>query len=349
MESNKEALSSIEEQEQIVCASCKSVLSRNHFKVPLCADCRNNFIKFPIPVWIKAFGTGILIILAFSLSQLSKNLTTGIHLQRGKEAAKGHNFLTAQNEFEQVVQKEPGYIEGQGRLLLAAYYNNDLTTLGNVYQKLVNKNFENEDLYGEINSVAQHLNTYYPSDSFLVVMEEYNGKVDSIPGKAFQDFFAKNSEDYFAITAYASNTFDQKNYKVTDSLLNTVLAFDRNNQNALAMKIPLKREMLQFDSSYYYANRILKINKQSLYALASKVRTLLKEKKDEDALKLAEYTYNMNKRDLYSMSSLAMAYHYKNDTAKRDAIIAAIEKDSTAASYSTYVKDVISGKENFRN
>jgi hypothetical protein len=128
-----------------------------------------------------------------------------------------------------------------------------------------------------------------------------------------------------------------------------VLAFDRNNQNALAMKIPLKREMLQFDSSYYYANRILKINKQSLYALASKVRTLLKEKKDEDALKLAEYTYNMNKRDLYSMSSLAMAYHYKNDTAKRDAIIAAIEKDSTAASYSTYVKDVISGKENFRN
>src|SRR5215212_8022139 len=119
MENNEEALMPVQEEEQLVCASCKTALSHQYYKVPLCTDCRNNFIKYPIPVWIKAFGIGVLLLMVFSLSQLSKNLTTGIHLQRGKEAAKQHNYLTAQHEFEQVVKKEPEYAEGQGHLLLA--------------------------------------------------------------------------------------------------------------------------------------------------------------------------------------------------------------------------------------
>jgi hypothetical protein len=46
---------------------------------------------------------------------------------------------------------------------------------------------------------------------------------------------------------------------------------------------------------------------------------------------------------------MALAYHFKNDVKERDAVISRLSKDSSATGILTYVKDVISGKESFRN
>jgi hypothetical protein len=76
---------------------------------------------------------------------------------------------------------------------------------------------------------------------------------------------------------------------------------------------------------------------------------MLKEKKDAEALKLAKETSALDEKDTYAQATLAMAYHYNNNPASRDVVLQKMAKDSSAASMLTYVKDVISGKEFFRN
>jgi hypothetical protein len=116
---------------------------------------------------------------------------------------------------------------------------------------------------------------------------------------------------------------------------------------ALALKITAKRELLQFDSAHFYAEKLLAVNRQNVYALSTKARILLKQKKDQEAL--AKQGYQLNDQDGHSTATLAMAYHFTNDTKGRDALLKKAESDTTIAEYITVAKDIISGKESFRN
>ncbi len=98
-----------------------------------------------------------------------------------------------------------------------------------------------------------------------------------------------------------------------------------------------------------YADKILTINHESLYGLATKARTLLKQKKDAEGLTLSLKVYEMNKKDYYSAATLIMAYHLANKIKERDALLNEVDKDSASMQYTTYVKEIISGKKQFRN
>src|SRR4051794_25948248 len=93
------------------CANCGSALIEPPGRTPICDSCRHQFINYPIPVWIKAFGIGILAVLVFSVFNLSRNISTGIHYKRGSVAASKKNYLTAEKEFGRVAKIEPDYTE----------------------------------------------------------------------------------------------------------------------------------------------------------------------------------------------------------------------------------------------
>lgn len=332
------------------CANCGCTLHFRPAKTPLCEDCRNLFIKYPIPNWIKGFSVLIVAILIFSLFSLSKNLLTGIHYNRGLIAAKQKNFLTAEKEFSEVVKKEPGYKEAQSRLLVASFYNNDLQAMNNAFEKIKDEEFDQkDDLFNEVELILSKAVNYIPKDSFIAVMQKHNTQLDSIPEAEYLSYLGKNNADLFATTAYAGLLQDGKRYRESDSILSTILAVDPEYSRAISLKIPGKREQNQIDSAYYYIDQLLKINHEDIYALSAKVKVLLKEKKDEEALQLAKECLRMDNKNVYALGSMALAYHFKNDVKNRDAVINTLSKDSAAAGILTYVKDVISGKETFRN
>jgi len=332
------------------CANCGSTLNFAPAKTPLCEDCRNLFMKYPIPNWIKGFGVFIVAVLIFSMFSLSKNLQTGIHYKRGLIAAKSKNYFTAEKEFREVVTKEPSYKEAQSHLLIAAFYNDDLQTMNNAFEKIKGEKFDQtDDLFNEVDMVLSKAVNCIPKDSFFVVMQKHSTDIDSIPEAEYISYLGKNNPDLFAATAYAGLLQDGKRYRESDSLLSTILAIEPEYNRALSLKIPAKREQNQIDSAYYYIDQLLKINHEDIYALSSKVKVLLKEKKDEEAFQLAKECLSMDSKNVYALGSMALAYHFKNDAKDRDAVISTLSKDSTATGILTYVKDVISGKESFRN
>src|ERR1700733_11280666 len=87
------------------CANCGNPAILKEYPSKLCSECRDKFIRFPVPKWLWIFAAALGVILLFSLFTLPKNISTGIALEKGKKAEKQHSYLTAQKEFEKVVDK----------------------------------------------------------------------------------------------------------------------------------------------------------------------------------------------------------------------------------------------------
>ena len=331
------------------CASCKTPLYGEVYKTPLCPECRQAFIRFPIPKWIKAFGGGILLLLLFCLVTLPRNLRTGIHHKRGMEAMAQRKFSTAQKELEAVVKAEPKFLEAQCRLIIAAFYNGDLITMQKAYAAVVDKTIDDEDLIGQVQDVLAKTVTYLPSDSLLAFIEAKHTSLDSSTSFELTQYLQKQPGDQYAMTMLASRLMDAKEYEASDRVLQQCLALDRTYNPALAVMIPLKRERLQFDSALYYADRVLANNRESAYGYGAKARILLKAKKDAEALKVVKEGLAIDSHDPYCLATLAIAYHYTGDLKHRDALLKQAATDSTLTSPFSFASDVISGKEAFRN
>ena len=289
-----------------------------------------------------------MLVLAFSLFSFSKNLQAGIHYKKGLNALQNKNFLTAQKEFQKVVDKEPGYLKAQCQLMIAAYHNQDLQKVADIYLFNKNEKIEDEDLYGETTDVLQKTALYYRSDSFDVIWQKYESS-EKMPEAVLRKYISAHDDEIYPLATYAGKLYDKESYSEADSVLDRVLSISSDFHAGVVMKISTKRELGQFDSAYFYINKLLAENHQDLAALSSKVRLLLKQKKDEQALALGKYCLELGPSDASVLSSLALVYHYKHDFKNRDAIVTKADNDSNLAPSFIYVKDVISGKENFRN
>ncbi len=331
------------------CAHCGQLLTISPYKTPLCEACRNNYIRFPIPLWIKAFGAGILLVVLYGLISFPKHIQTGIHYKRAIKAAEDHRYTTAQKEMAYVVAKEPNYLEAQCYLLIDAVHNADLATITDMYKRISEKKIEDNQLFNETQFAISQAENYYPSDSLNAFLEKKGEMLDGLQEADLDSFLSRQSGDFIVRTMLASKFFDAKKYMAADSILNAVLKDDPEYEPALSMKPPLKREMLQFDSSYYYADQMIAANKENMFAYASKVRTMLKQKRDDEAMVLAKSCYQQDPHNGYTLSTLALAYHFKGDSKNRDVILLEAAKDTSTSNHMQYVKDVISGKELFRN
>lgn len=329
------------------CINCNHPIIEEGYPNRLCASCRQNFIKFPIPLWIKLFGGAILVVLLFSMVSLPQTIYVGVEFAKGKKALDKHNYVTAQKGFEIVSKKEKKYIEGKGYLMMAAFYNQDFQTFGEMYKELEGTKIENEDLYNELGLLLNKAVLYYPSDSLSALFKKYNDNFNSIPDEALNEFLDKYPEDIYAKTSYASRLIDKKQNEVADSILTLILNKEPDYFSGLMIKASLKREIKQYDSAHFYCDRILKINNEFVYGISSKARIYLKQKSYNEGLKLALKAHQIERDNPYNLATLAIAYHLTKNNKERDKILKETEKDSAYIDYMSFAKDVINGKEKF--
>ena len=346
MSAEEERTDSLPESSAPACSHCGQSISHIEGKVPLCAPCRSQFIRYPIPKWIKAFGLGILALMIVGMVSMPRQLRTGIHLHRGMLDAADHRFLTPEKELKQVADSEPHYIEAQCRLLMAAFYNNDLNTALSCYDKVAHEKIDDHELFVDVTKVLDQVETYLPKDSFMALEAQ---KPEGLTRNDYSDYFFHYPHDAYALFKFANLLFDQKNFVAADSALNEVLRDNPDHYPSLALKVSLKREQHQYDSSYYFADRMLALNKENAFALSTKARTLLKQHKDKEAFELNQQSLALNPTLDYGLASMALIYHFRNEIQKRDALIARAQKDSSLMPMFIYVNDIVSGKEKFRD
>jgi len=330
-----------------VCIGCGSPAILPGYPNKLCALCRTKFIKFNVPLWVKLFGAGILVIMVISIIWLPGNLKAALALARGEKAELNRNYVTEQNELEKARKLVPGSIDILSHLMIAGFYNSDFKTVLSVSNDLEHKTIEDTILFNKLTDVIARTKDYFPSDTFTRVLGVYKKTI--IPDTAYLRYLKKFPMDIYALYSLASSYSDNEKYKSADSLLSVLLTIDHENIPALNLKTMVKRELNQPDSSIYYCDILLETNHQSLFALSSKSRTLLKTGKNKEGLKLAEECYQLDKNMAYNVATLAIAYHFNKNYKQRDAMLAIAAKDSTTEAYMQFAKDIFSNKVKFQN
>jgi tetratricopeptide (TPR) repeat protein len=333
------------------CPECGQPAMEGNHPTPLCADCRQKYVRYPIPVWIRIFGACIAALVLFSLFTFPKDLSVGINLEKGERAEKAGKYLTAQRAMEKVVQKVPGNIEAEGHLLIDAVYTQDMETFKAQYAKLKDRNIEDKELFSAIEEAMDKAGGYFVNDSFTSFMTAHPGAPPS--DIEWASYFDKNPRDFYALATYASALNDRKELDREDSVLRVLLSRDKESYIGLELISSLLREEHKPDEALIYNDRLLRINQELPYGLASKARTLLMQKKDREALQLSEKACQLGgSDDIYSQSTLALAYHFNQRPADRDALIRKLNstiKDTSDRGGFQYVLDVISNKEKFRD
>lgn len=329
------------------CANCGSSDIADGYPTPLCHSCRDQFIKYPIPVGILIFGIAIALVVAFSMFSLPGQLRTGIHFERGVQAVKARKFRTAERELAQVVEEHSAFDEAKEYRAIAAFYNQDLALFSEMLGALEGKEVTDDKLYADIQQAMAEAPFYFPSDSFIVFLQDYPS-IDSVSTIDLERFVSDHSDDYLATARLASQWISDERLQEADSLANILLEWDALNQNALYIKASAKRLMQEYDSSHIYCERLILLNAESTMARASRARTYLAEGKDADGLQWAIGARDNEPNNGYALATLALAYHFNQLAEKCEQTLAELRSDSSKLSQYQYVQDVRSGKEKFR-
>ena len=332
------------------CANCGNLNVVPGYPTPLCDECRQLFIKYPLPLWVKMFAAGILLVMLFSWYTFPKNFSLGIHLENGKKAEKAGKYLTAQREYEAVLQKVPGNTEAEARLMKVSFYNEDFEIFTGMAEKLAGRSFEDDELLESLNDLVDRFTGYYPDDSLQQIILSNKLHAAPMEDTVLLNYLSLN-RDIYGMYYYAGVCFDKENYTTCDSVLNLILQDDENYIPALRLLATSQREQGQPELSIQTCNHMLAINRENAYAIASLARNYLKQKKDKEALQLALQSVETNKNEPYAIATLVLAYHFNNEQAKRDELIrlAKVSGDSTLMGFMEYPQDIIAGKQTFRN
>ncbi|MFB9842659.1 tetratricopeptide repeat protein [Mucilaginibacter ginsenosidivorans] len=332
----------LEPDEKPACIACGNPEILEGYPNKLCAECRDKLIKFPIPVWVKLFGAAIAVLSLMSLFWSGGDFGAALALKRAEHAEENKNYLTEKHELEKAEKTVPNSIGILSHLAIADFYNLEYASMDSVLKKIQNRTFEDTALLGKVNDLLENVKSYYPSASFDTAFSAYKKSV--IPDSALERYVDKSPGDTYAMYLLASSYSDKEQYGKTDTAVSKILAIDPNFMPAICMKCMVKRELSQFDSSFYYCDKLLAINHQSTYAMSAKARTFIKSGKNAEGLKLAKQVDDLSKDDPYNVTTLAIAYHFNKDYKKRDQLIKQAEKDSASNSYMKYAKDIFSGK-----
>jgi tetratricopeptide (TPR) repeat protein len=128
------------------------------------------------------------------------------------------------------------------------------------------------------------------------VINEYNGSIDSLPDTRLEEFVRRNPTDIFAGLTLAQRFSARDEYAKADTLLTRILKIDENYLPALQMISGLKRQEGDVAGSIRYCNQIIDMDRENMYALSSKARSLLKMHKDKEALDLAKRQLKLTNR-----------------------------------------------------
>lgn len=328
------------------CINCGSDHVDEKYPTRLCSNCRQLFIKYPVPLFVKIFAAGVGLILIFALSSFPKNVKTGIHFEKARQYEQKKQFVSAQREYTSVVQQVPDNLEANAHLMIAAFYNLDYGTFIKAEERLIGKNFEDKALYERLDDMINRVQALIIDTNMNEIMSRYNSE-NEVSDSEYVNYLKDHPFNVYALYTYANRLYQRKDFTGCDTLLQRLLGVDTEHLLALRMLATTARAKGEWEESIKFCEQIIHINSEAGYAYASMARTYLKWNKLAKGLELAEKSVTIDKNDPYNLATLVIAWHFNKQPSKRDEVLMELKQynDSTAVPHIQYAMDVINQKE----
>ena len=334
------------------CVNCKVELALDGYPTKLCQSCRNQFVKYPIPKWIYAFGAGILMVMIISLVNVPKYLSLASDLGKAQSAINAHKYITAEKEATKVLASFPDMQEAKAYLLIAASYNMHIETAKQMYGDLQGKKVDIDA--GVQKKAEQALN-------FIVSLVMYDSTiqrriaaaaVDSTAGlkRLFEDIDSTASDYRLSSELLIADKFyDLGNYLECRDVLANIGKEQPDNYSMLALMAATNRRLKNYDKAIDNCDRILAFSSEDVNAMAQKAKIELLR---NNATKAAEYVTRMKQLDPKNVSTLeagtllAFTNHNKEEMNKMLADLREHDADSENTVYNRTFR-IVNGAETF--
>ncbi|WP_099188847.1 tetratricopeptide repeat protein [Tepidibacter mesophilus] len=331
-------------EEKIICCNCKEEEALENHPTDLCKNCREAYIKYPIPIWIKALSVIVLIIMIFSLMHFKSSLIGAVNYERGLKAEKELKYVTAQNSYKKALDQFPESELLKSRLFIASVKGDNLEEIETAYDEILKIEYYDKDLLNEVQSAINlYGKNFFITNGIEEILQNKNLSIDQVISSLEKLTKSNENENICGAYYYLGSAFySNKEYEKAISAFDTAYSI---NPEIYFFKIP-KATCYTELGDYEKAKEVLKetftFNKEYTPAYVSLSFINLKEHNYEEALKNAHIAYSIDKNNLDSVEAITISNHYLKNENERDKYIKILKENNY---YNIdRVKDIVSGK-----
>ncbi len=274
------------------CANCKINFPENDSPSRLCFDCKELFIKYPIPKWIYVFAGIILLLMIVSLINVPKYLSSTIHLHKTEKYLSEKKYLSASKEIKLVLEKFPSHVTANSYALIAASYNFDVLSAFDAYAKIEGTKIDDRELLTEIENAIERVEGLYPTDTALyhfILNHTFNNSNEL--SQSLDSVRKNNLIEPLMMMEIADAYYKFEDYKKSDSVLTQLFTEKKEFPYAFLLMASVKRKLGKYEEGLIYCDQFLNLNSEYASAIVQKAKielTRFQDKKAEEYIKQAE-------------------------------------------------------------
>lgn len=332
-------------EEKVICCNCEEKEALKDYPTDLCENCREAYIKYPIPIWIKALSVIVLIVVIFSLMHFKSSLIGAVNYERGLKAEKELKYVTSQNAYKKALDQFPESELLKSRLFITSVKGDNLDQSDKFYNEILKITYydRDKDLFSEVQSAVDLYEKYFFTEELEKIVQNENFSIDQLISGLENLAKSDNNENIGGIYFYLGSAYyENKEYEKAISALDTAYSI---NPDMYSFKIPKStayRELGNYEKAKEVLKETFTFNKEYVPAYVSLSFINLKEHNYEEALKNAQQAYSIDKNSLSGVTALAISSHYLKNENERDKYIKILEENNY---YDIdRVKNIVNGK-----
>lgn len=266
----EELQTQIIENDNSGCIECGHSIVLEGYPNKLCAECRQKYIKFPIPLWVKGFGIGVLVLVIISF--VLNNRIYQIHrlMNKGDKLVSDQKYYSASSYFQKAIKRDSNNVKAHAMNMLCNYYNGKDQDMIADYMWLIDRNLKDDDVPKETLIIPNIIMETYPYDSLGFELVRIDS-MHEVKLMSLEKYFAThpaNNVKYYLANEY----FDADLFTKCDTLLNELLEDNPSNISYQSLKVALLRRQGKFEEANKICDHLLKDNKESYVAYVMKAK-----------------------------------------------------------------------------
>ncbi|MEE1947022.1 hypothetical protein VRU48_17995 [Pedobacter sp. KR3-3] len=351
MEENTPSTVQDTELNESLCVNCQVNPFEAGHPINLCTSCRTTLINYPIPKWIKVFAVCLGAVIVISIIRTQFYISAAIDLGKSEKAIENKEYLTAKRELEKVLKKFPNDIRANAEMIIASAYSFDRVAAGAAFDKIVDKQINDDDLYNEVETAIKFLSNLSVKDTVMMKKVDEVSKSKEGLLKVYQELKTTGNADNQLKFGVANYLYDLNEYAESEKVAKDVLANEPTNYPALGLLSAIKRETGQYDQAIKYCDEMLAINKQDIFAITQKARVELKRKHDSQAAIHATAAMQLDPQSDSALEAMAMVDYFagrKKESLARLAIIGAHSAQTGDSTIFNRLTPIINGSTIYR-
>ncbi len=311
------------------CIGCKTAPAMEGYPNPLCHECREKYIKYPVPKWIYAFAGGILLVMLFSMTRVPVYYRLASDYGKAKKAIEARNFMTAEKYLKKVLETVPGYEEAKAYRLIAACYNLQTELAKSLYSDLQYKKL---DIDGSVRikteQAIEFLGDLYEFDTTFPKKLSVALK-DSAAG--LMNLYAQidtTHEEYLAVSELliADKLYEMDRIVDCDTILTRLYRRRPDFYGGYGLLSAVNRRLGNFDEAIANCNMLLQVNNEDVGTIALKARIELARKNLKKAAEYISVAEAIDPRNHYLLEARTLLAYFKGDMPKSRQLLAELNK-----------------------